>query len=68
MKFEYKTLKFTLPTSAWIPSGDVNADELDVELNKLGELGWDLVSAVTTNVGAGGSKLIVAIFKRAVSA
>ena len=61
MKWEYKTLCLNLP--GW-PIPSVETANIDREFTKLGREGWELVSALDTNAGAGASYQLVAIFKR----
>ena len=61
-KWEYKTVK--LDTTTFFGSGNIEEDQLDIQMNKLGEQGWELVSALDTNATGGISKYIVTIFKR----
>ena len=61
-KWEYKTVK--LDTTTWIGSGNIEETQLDDQMNRLGNEGWELVSALDTNATGGISKYIVTIFKR----
>jgi Domain of unknown function (DUF4177) len=60
-KFEYKILK-TRQEGFWDPT--VNQDSLSENLNILGELGWELTSAIETNTYQGATKEIVLFLKR----
>jgi hypothetical protein len=60
-KFEYKVIK-TLQDGFWNPT--VDEDSLAVNLNKLGNLGWELTSAVETNSYQGATKEIILFLKR----
>lgn len=60
-RFEYKTIK--LDISGFF-SPKVKAEKVDEELNQLGSVGWELVSAFDTNWGHGASAELVLIFKR----
>ena len=42
----------------------MKTEKVDEELNQLGSLGWELVSAFDTNWGHGASAELVLIFKR----
>ena len=60
-KFEYKILTtgvkgFCNPT--------IDGEELSIYFDKLGSLGWELVSSVGTNYRYGRTNEIVFIFKR----
>ena len=61
MRFEYKTIK--LATSGFL-GGKFDASDLDAELNRLGDQGWELVSSFDTNSVHGQTRDIVAILKR----
>jgi len=61
MKWEYKTLN--LDIQGW-PIPEAQPKEIDLELNRAGREGWELVSALDTNAGSGASYQLVAIFKR----
>jgi hypothetical protein len=60
-KFEYKTLK-TQEEGFWV--GSVNIEKLELYLNKLGLVGWELVSAIETNKHHGTINEIILLFKR----
>lgn len=62
MKWEYKTIKIGV---VGLFSG-VNFDEKELSeyMNKLGRVGWELVSAFDTNEDKGNTLHIVLIFKR----
>jgi Domain of unknown function (DUF4177) len=60
-KFEYKTLK-TKEEGFWV--GTVNTEHLEVYLNKLGLVGWELVSVIETNKHHGTTNEIILLFKR----
>lgn len=60
-KFEYRT--FIYNTEGWM-GGKVDNKDFEMELNKLGLDGWELVSSVSTNQGNGYTRSIVSIFKR----
>ena len=62
VKFEYKTIK--LSASHGFQGGKVDTEELNGRLNELGEMGWELVISLSTNMGFGESRDIIAIFKR----
>jgi len=62
-KYEYYTYVYN--TEGWF-GGTVNVDRLGTEINRLGNLGWELVSSVPTNQD-GYTRRIVCIFKRRIS-
>lgn len=62
--WEYQTLK--VEPGGWL-GGKVDVDELRERLNALGRQGWELVSALDTAYGQGGSREVVAILKRPLS-
>ena len=60
-KWEYKVLKF--PTYG-LSGGKIKEDELNLQLNKYGNEGWELVSALGSNEGMGSTRDIILLFKR----
>jgi hypothetical protein len=61
-KWEYKTLKFD---AKGFLGGVVDVQQLDRELNALGQQGWELVSIFDTNmIVHGTTREIVATLKR----
>jgi hypothetical protein len=60
-KFEYKTLKFE---TKGFSGGVLDIEQFDKELNNMGEMGWELISCFDTNLLQGGSRLVIAVFKR----
>lgn len=60
-KWEYQSIK--LETEG-LMGGIVKVKDLDYELNRLGEQGWELVSCFSTNEANGRSREVIAIFKR----
>ena len=64
MQWEYKTMRLALPVSDYRESKvEEVLNQLEPQLNEFGEQGWELVSALDTEV-LGYTKFIVAIFKR----
>ena len=59
--WEYRTIK--VKTKGFL-GGKVDLDELEGELNRLGQEGWELVSTFETNMSDGVSREVVCIFKR----
>ena len=62
MKWEYRTVK--TPASGGFLGGKFDNTAFVMRLNELGEEGWELVAATSTNQGYGQSRDLVAIFKR----
>ena len=60
-KFEYKVVTYDTK-GLW--GGIIDHDQLENQLNMLGNDGWELVSSTSTNQAYGSSKSIVCIFKR----
>jgi hypothetical protein len=60
-KFEYHLQKYDA-TGFW--GGKLDLGQMDIEFNRLGRDGWELVSIFDTNSGHGQSRWIVATFKR----
>jgi len=65
MNWEYKTLCISI---AGFMTPNVDTESIDSALGRLGRQGWELVSALDTNAGAGASFQLVAIFKRPAAA
>lgn len=62
MKWEYKTIK--IGVVGFFKGVDFNENEVTENMNKLGRVGWELVSSFDTNEGHGNTLHIVLIFKR----
>ena len=60
-KFEYKVLTYD-PNGFW--GGNVKIDQIEDQLNQLGNEGWELVSCTSSNQSYGTTKSLVCIFKR----
>jgi hypothetical protein len=60
-KFEYKV--FAIDTKGFW-GGRVEIDQIENQLNQLGNEGWEMVSCTSTNQSYGASKSIVCILKR----
>ena len=60
-RFEYYT--YIYDTEGFC-GGKVRVEDFQTELNRLGNDGWELVSAVSTNQGNGYTRSIVCILKR----
>ena len=59
--FEYKVVVYD---TKGVFGGKVESNQLENNLNLLGNDGWELVSCTSTNQSYGSSKSIVCIFKR----
>lgn len=60
-KFEYKVVVYDTK-GFW--GGKVEVQQIENQLNQLGNDGWEMVSCTSTNQSYGSSKSIVCIFKR----
>ena len=61
MKWEYETIKFA--ATGWFVGGNLDDGGIKIQLNELGQNGWELVSMVST-MGGGSTKYVVAVLKR----
>jgi hypothetical protein len=59
--WEYMTVKVE---TKGFRGGILDTTEFDVELNRLGREGWELVATFDTNMANGASREAVAVFKR----
>ncbi|MCE9596282.1 MAG: DUF4177 domain-containing protein [Planctomycetes bacterium] len=62
-RFEYRSV---ILKSGGFLGGNVDQEEFERELNRMGQDGWELVSVFDTNQGHGTTRFIVAVFKREV--
>jgi hypothetical protein len=62
MKWEYKTLNLEQPIRWPFLGGELDVAGIDKQMNRMGQAGWELVSALDT--GRGGIRFVVLIFKR----
>lgn len=60
-QWEYKTLKIL---THGLLGGQIREEDLEIELNELGEEGWEVVSCVNTNQSGGTSLSVVVVMKR----
>lgn len=60
-KWEYLSIKFQTEGSF---GGILDIKNFNIELNKLGEQGWELTSTISTNASYGKSREVIAVFKR----
>ncbi len=60
-KFEYKVVTYN-PNGFF--GGNVKIDQIEDQLNQLGNEGWELVSCTSSNQSYGSTKSLVCIFKR----
>ena len=64
-RWEYKVLKPEVSGPlAWWGGGRVDTDEIAAELNRLGSLGWELVSSLDTSNTTGRTVEVILLFKR----
>ena len=61
VQWEYKSVSFDVG-GFW--GGVLNTSEFDRATNQYGQEGWELVSCFDTNYSQGGSRYIIAVFKR----
>jgi len=63
--WEYQNVSFNFDAEAFISRGGLfNSQRFNLELNRLGWDGWELVSVFDTNDIQGSSRFVVAVFKR----
>ncbi len=60
-KFEYQSIVFS---TKGIRGEDADLSDLIADLNAQGDMGWELVNTVPTDVDFGSSRSILLIFKR----
>ena len=60
-KYEYKVL--TYDTKGFF-GGNVEVYQIEDQLNRLGDEGWEMISCSTTSQSYGANKSMVYIFKR----
>ena len=60
-KYEYKV--YTYDTKG-VFGGKLDKTDLEGQLNKFGDAGWEMVSCSSTSQSYGSSKSLVCIFKR----
>lgn len=69
MGWEYQHVSFDFDSSAFISMGGLfDSHKFNLELNRLGWEGWELVGVFDTNQVKGGTRYIVAVFKRPLTA
>ncbi len=61
-QFEYKTLEFE-PSGKWLKIIRMDASELEITLNEMGEKGWELVNSVDY-ASEGLTLKVILFFKR----
>ncbi len=65
MGWEYHSYSFNFDAAAFISQGGLfDSNLFNNELNRLGWEGWELVSVFDTNSVNGGTRYVVAVFKR----
>lgn len=62
-KWEYKTIK--VMTGGFM-GGKLDESELEHELNRYGQDGWEVVSCFDTSYGQGTTREVIVVFKRPV--
>jgi hypothetical protein len=65
MKWQYTTL--SIPATGFFVGGNVDLGKLSAHLNKLGEVGWELVSVFDTTMMEGKTRDVIAVLKRPIS-
>ena len=65
MQFQYTVIKVSAE-GGWTLGGKVDGEKLAAELNRLGAVGWELVSAFDTNMGHGATRDVILILKKSV--
>jgi uncharacterized protein DUF4177 len=70
MRWEYRTVALGASQGFWpfAAGGDIEGDELNAALNRLGREGWELVSAFATTDVRAETRMVVCILKRPISA
>ena len=61
MKWQYKSVRVETHGMA---GGILEVEEFDRLLNQLGQQGWELVAVFDTNYNQGGTRFVLATFKR----
>ena len=62
LMWEYRAIKLEA-TGFWV-QGHIDEAALESEMNRLGSQGWELVSCFDINRGGGGTRDVIAVFKR----
>lgn len=65
--WEYETLVMQVAKEGFVVRPELNVPEFKSKLNEMGRLGWELVAVFDVNMLQGGSKQVVATFKRPVT-
>lgn len=65
--WEYETLVIQVAKEGFVVRPELNVPEFRGKLNEMGRLGWELVAVFDVNMLQGGSKQVVAAFKRPVT-
>lgn len=69
MGWEYHTLQFDFTGEAFISQGGLfNSKKFNLDLNRMGWEGWELVNTFDTNRIKGSTRYVVAVFKRPLNA
>ena len=65
MGWEYQNISFNFDAATFMSQGGLfNSELFNRELNRMGWDGWELVSVFDTNSVNGGTRYVVAVFKR----
>lgn len=64
MRWEYEVYVAQVGREGFVVRPELNAPEFRAALNHYGAMGWELVSIFDVNMLQGGSKQVVATFKR----
>lgn len=65
--WEYETLVMQVAKEGLVVRPELNVPDFKSRLNEMGRLGWELVTVFDINMLQGGSKQVVATFKRPVA-
>ncbi len=69
MGWEYNTVSFDFTGEAFFSQGGLfNSQKFNLELNRLGWDGWELVNVFDTNNMQGATRYVVAVMKRELTA
>ena len=69
MGWEYKTIQLDFQAGRFLSQGGLfDSVTFTTELNRLGWDGWELVSTFDTNTVQGGTRYVIAVLKRPLTA
>ncbi len=66
--WEYEVLKFEVSREGLVVRPDLKDEDFKQTLNAYGARGWELVSTFDVNMMQGGTKQVIATFKRPIDA